>query len=123
MTREFVYTRTFFSNWRDVGLNDADLIRLEEMLIQNPKLGEVIPGTGSARKMRFAFQGRGKRGSARVIYVDYEVGEKICFLGDETYLAPEPFQIQFSYIDAIKGYNAIPDVIKTRDQIDDRRLA
>ena len=54
-------------------MNDADLIRLEEMLIQNPKLGEVIPGTGSARKMRFAFQGRGKRGSARVIYVDYEV--------------------------------------------------
>ena len=80
MTRVFVYTRTFFSNWKEAGLNDADLIRLEEMLIQNPKLGEVIPGTGSARKMRFAFQGRGKRGSARVIYVDYEVGEKICFL-------------------------------------------
>lgn len=80
MTREFVYTRTFFANWREAGFADSDLVRLEEMLIQNPKLGEVIPGTGSARKMRFAYEGRGKRGSARVVYVDYEIGEKICFL-------------------------------------------
>ena len=80
MTREFIYTRTFFNNWKEAGLNDSDFVRLEDMLIRNPKLGEVIPGTGSARKMRFAYEGRGKRGSARVVYVDYEVGEKICFL-------------------------------------------
>ncbi len=34
-------------------------------------------GTGGVRKMRFAFEDRGKSGSARVIYVDFEVYEKI----------------------------------------------
>ncbi|MBP3392593.1 MAG: type II toxin-antitoxin system RelE/ParE family toxin [Clostridia bacterium] len=34
-------------------------------------------GTGGVRKMRFAFEQRGKRGSVRVIYVDFEVYQKI----------------------------------------------
>ena len=34
-------------------------------------------GTGGVRKMRFAFEQQGKSGSARVIYVDFEVYEKI----------------------------------------------
>lgn len=33
--------------------------------------------TSGVRKMRFAFQHRGKRGSVRVIYVDFEVHDKI----------------------------------------------
>lgn len=33
--------------------------------------------TGGVRKMRFAFEQKGKSGSARVIYVDFEVYEKI----------------------------------------------
>ena len=57
-----------------------DLARLEEMLLANPKIGDVIPGTGSAHKVRFAYEGRGKSGSVRVIYVDFEIGEKICAL-------------------------------------------
>ena len=80
MTRGFVYTRGFFSNWKAIGLDDEDLIRLEQMLLNDPKAGAVIRGTGSARKVRFAFEGQGKSGSARVIYVDFEVGEKICCL-------------------------------------------
>ncbi|MBQ5816194.1 MAG: type II toxin-antitoxin system RelE/ParE family toxin [Oscillospiraceae bacterium] len=80
MNREFVYTRTFLSNWKAVGFDDNDLANLEQMLLENPKAGPVIRGTGSARKVRFAFEGQGKSGSARVIYVDFEVGEKICCL-------------------------------------------
>ena len=34
-------------------------------------------GTGGVRKMRFAFEHRGKSGSIRIIYVDFEVYEKI----------------------------------------------
>ena len=34
-------------------------------------------GTGGVRKMRFAFEHRGKSGSIRVIYVDFEIYEKI----------------------------------------------
>lgn len=36
--------------------------------------------TGGVRKMRFAFEHRGKSGSIRVIYVDFEVYEKIFLL-------------------------------------------
>jgi mRNA-degrading endonuclease RelE of RelBE toxin-antitoxin system len=34
----------------------------------NPDAGDVIPGAGGARKVRWAVAGRGKRGGARVIY-------------------------------------------------------
>jgi hypothetical protein len=34
----------------------------------NPETGEIIPGTGGVRKIRWALQGAGKRGGARVIY-------------------------------------------------------
>ena len=60
-----------------MGLNDDDLRRLKEELLSNPKVGAVMRGTGGVRKMRFAFQKRGKSGSVRVIYVDFEVYEKI----------------------------------------------
>jgi len=33
--------------------------------------------TGGVRKVRYAFEHRGKSGSIRVIYVDFEVYEKI----------------------------------------------
>lgn len=36
--------------------------------------------TGGVRKMRFAFEDRGKSGSIRVIYIDFEVYEKIFLL-------------------------------------------
>lgn len=34
----------------------------------NPMVGDVIPGTGSLRKVRFKREGMGKSGGARVIY-------------------------------------------------------
>ncbi len=33
-----------------------------------PLGGDVVPGTGGCRKLRWQLQGRGKRGGARVIY-------------------------------------------------------
>ena len=69
----FIQTRTFTRLWEELGFNDADLHRLENELLHNPKIGPVIRGTGKMRKMRFAFEGRGKSGSARVCYVDFEI--------------------------------------------------
>ena len=60
-----------------MGLDDKDLRRLQEELIADPKVGAAMQGTGGIRKMRFAFEKRGKSGSVRVIYVDFEVYEKI----------------------------------------------
>ena len=77
MTRIFVELPIFRSRWKDMGLNDDDLKRLQEELLADPKIGAVMQGTGGVRKMRFAFEQRGKSGSVRVIYVDFEVYEKI----------------------------------------------
>ena len=77
MTREFVELPMFQKKWKSLGLTDKDLIRLEEELVADPKAGAVMQNTGGIRKMRFAFEHRGKSGSVRVIYVDFEVYEKI----------------------------------------------
>ena len=77
MTRTFIELPLFQAKWKDLGLDDADLRRLQEELLADPKVGAVMRGSGGVRKMRFAFEDRGKSGSARVIYVDFEVYEKI----------------------------------------------
>ena len=84
MTREFVWTSAFLRGWERCGFVIDDLAALEQALLEDPKAGRVIQGTGGARKFRFAFEGRGKSGSARIIYVDFEVGEKICGLAAYT---------------------------------------
>ncbi len=77
MTRTFVELPIFQKKWKDLGLTDSDLRRLQEELLADPKIGAVMQRTGGIRKMRFAFEQRGKSGSVRVIYVDFEVYEKI----------------------------------------------
>lgn len=49
-------------------------------MLLDPKTGAVMKETGGVRKMRFAFEHRGKSGSVRVIYIDFEVYEKIYLL-------------------------------------------
>lgn len=77
MKRTFIELPIFRSRWKAMGLNDDDLARLQRELLEDPKVGPVMQGTGGVRKMRFAFEDRGKSGSARVIYVDFEVYDKI----------------------------------------------
>jgi len=54
-------------------LSDSDYAKLQAALILQPDLGELIPGTGGLRKMRWGIpsHGRGKRGGIRVIYYWY----------------------------------------------------
>ena len=37
-------------------------------LAYHPTAGDLIPGTGGVRKLRWSLEGRGKRGGARVVY-------------------------------------------------------
>lgn len=60
MTREFVWTSAFLRGWERCGFAIDDLAALEQALLEDPKAGKVIQGTGGARKFRFAFEGRGK---------------------------------------------------------------
>jgi hypothetical protein len=54
---------------------DADEIWVEEerlafftWLVANPDAGDVVPGSGGCRKVRWTRPGTGKRGGVRVIY-------------------------------------------------------
>ena len=70
MTREFVYTEPFRRCWKAMGLSEADLVLLEQALLEDPQMGDVIEGTGGARKLRIKLEGRGKSGGGRVLYLD-----------------------------------------------------
>ena len=80
LTRIFVELPSFRSDWKALGLTDTDLRRLQDELIANPQIGKIMRETGGVRKMRFAFENRGKSGSVRVIYVDFEIHEKLYLL-------------------------------------------
>lgn len=86
-------------------LGEDELKRLVDYLAYHPEVGDVIPGTGGVRKVRWGYKDRGKRGGLRIIYyfrdlnmplyllAMYRKGEKadltqaekkmMCFLVDE----------------------------------------
>lgn len=70
MIRKFVQTSIFERDWKILGLGDDALRIIEQELRKNPKKGDVIEGTGGARKIRITLNNKGKRGGGRVIYVD-----------------------------------------------------
>ena len=51
-----------------VYLDDDEYSELQQFLIQNPEAGEIVPGSGGVRKVRWARPGAGKRGGLRIIY-------------------------------------------------------
>jgi hypothetical protein len=58
-------------------LDKEEVAALRAYLLQHPDKGDVIPGTGGIRKLRWAASGKGKRGGARVIYFYHVVGTTI----------------------------------------------
>jgi len=80
MRRTFIEVPMFTRKWKDLGLTDDDLRRLENVLLENPKAGDAIQGTGGLRKIRIPLENSGKRGGGRVIYVDIEWKEIIYFI-------------------------------------------
>jgi len=63
----FIETR-LFSRLVQQYLDDERYRELQHALAQNPEMGNVMPGTGGLRKLRWRAAGRGKRGGYRVIY-------------------------------------------------------
>ena len=49
-------------------LSEAEYAELQNFLIEHPEAGDIIPGSGGVRKLRWRAKGRGKRGGYRVIY-------------------------------------------------------
>jgi hypothetical protein len=62
-----VETPEFLSAVRKL-MDDDERSLLVDYLAANPAAGDLIVGTGGVRKLRWALEGRGKRGGARVVY-------------------------------------------------------
>ena len=57
-----------FVRLADTYWNDEDRTRFIDFIAANPHAGDVVPGSGGLRKVRWGSGGRGKRGGVRVIY-------------------------------------------------------
>ena len=57
----------FEADAKAAGLADTDVQRIIDHLAKHPNAGDVIPGTGGARKVRVAGRGKGKSGGYRVV--------------------------------------------------------
>ena len=62
-----VETPEFLSATRKL-MDESERMLPVDYLAYHPAAGDLIPGTGGVRKLRWALEGRGKRGGARVIY-------------------------------------------------------
>ena len=61
-------------------LDETQRQAVVDLLTSNPEVGDVMQGTGGARKVRFAVEGRGKSGGARVIYFFHNEGMPVFLL-------------------------------------------
>lgn len=51
-----------------------------DFIANNPEAGDLIPGTGGIRKVRWSRSGSGKRGGVRVIYFFYDEARPLFLL-------------------------------------------
>lgn len=65
---KIVRTQRYQRDLKRIGATQADIDRLEFMVASNPTVGDVIPGLGGIRKVRFRLGNKGKRGGGRAIY-------------------------------------------------------
>ena len=63
----FIESPAFTADVKEL-LSDEEYGALQDYLVGRPAAGPIITGTGGLRKVRWAVEGRGKRGGARVIY-------------------------------------------------------
>ncbi|MCY1363594.1 Toxin HigB-2 [compost metagenome] len=63
----FIETPIFTEDLAEL-LSDEEYRAFQAHLAENPEAGDLIQGTGGLRKVRWAANGKGKRGGVRVIY-------------------------------------------------------
>jgi mRNA-degrading endonuclease RelE of RelBE toxin-antitoxin system len=64
---EFIET-SIFTKLIYTYLTDDEYLGLQIFLLKHPEEGNIVPGSGGVRKLRWGIAGKGKRGGVRVIY-------------------------------------------------------
>lgn len=64
---EFIKT-SIFTKLIYTYLSDDEYVGLQGFLVKRPQAGNVVPGSGGVRKLRWGLAGKGKRGGVRAIY-------------------------------------------------------
>ena len=65
---QIVQTDRFLKDLKRLGASAKQIAALESSILANPEIGDVVPGLGGLRKMRFGLGNKGKRGGGRAIY-------------------------------------------------------
>jgi hypothetical protein len=75
---EFIEAPAFTRHLKDY-LTDDEFRKLQARLGIDPEIGDLMPGTGGFRKMRWADarRGKGRRGGLRVIYYHFPSDHQI----------------------------------------------
>lgn len=68
----------FSARWPDY-LSEDERGKFAAWLARYPEAGDVVPGSGGVRKIRWSRDGQGKRGGVRVIYYN-QLGENLIWL-------------------------------------------
>ena len=76
---------------------EAERLEFIAWIAANPTAGDVIPGADGARKVRWAVQGKGKRGGARVVYFNLSDAELVLLVAvyakaDKTNILPNEIE-------------------------------
>jgi hypothetical protein len=62
-----VETHSFRRAANEAGLTEDERLAITNTVAANPMLGDLMEGTGGARKLRLAARGKGKSGGYRII--------------------------------------------------------
>jgi hypothetical protein len=62
-----IETSVFLRDAARAGISETERDEIIAMIARDPMVGDVIPGTGGARKLRVAGRGKGKSGGYRII--------------------------------------------------------
>lgn len=79
-------------------LTDEDYYDLQNLLVERPDSGSIIPGSGGLRKLRWKGSGHGKRGGSRIIYYWFTKKDVILMLfiytkNESTDMTPEQVKV------------------------------
>lgn len=72
MKRLFVYTSLFVRGLNALQNSEVKAREIENLILNRPDAGDIVPGTGGVRKLRISDEakGKGRRGGIRVLFLD-----------------------------------------------------